>query len=73
MNEKKTPIDPELMAPSRGESVRTLILALLLLTAIIIAVMSCGGGDDLTFPGQVPFTDTPGNTNTPTPVPTTTG
>lgn len=69
MNEN-TPINPEASAPPRSESVRALILALLMLTAILVSVMSCGNGEDLTFPGQIPFTETPGNTSTPTVTPT---
>jgi len=69
MNEN-TPINPEILAPPRSESVRTLILALLVLTAILVSVMSCGNGNDLTFPGQIPFTTTPGNTSTPAPTAT---
>ena len=68
MNEN-APFNPEHAAPSHAESVLTLVIALVLLTAIVVSVMSCGGSD-LTFPGQIPFTDTPGSTQTPTVTPT---
>jgi len=68
MNEH-SPFDPDSLAPPASESVRTLILALLLLAGIVVGVMSCGSGD-LTFPGQIPFTETPNNTVTPIPTAT---
>ena len=44
-------------------------LGLSLLAGIIMSTVSCGT-EDLTFPGQIPFTDTPGPTQTPTVTPT---
>ena len=46
--------------------VPVLLGALLLFAAIVVFVGSCGGSD-LTFPGNVPATETAQNTVTPTP------
>ena len=68
MNE--TPrVDPDRMAPSRAGSLLMLLGGLALLAGILMSTVSCGT-DDLTFPGQIPFTDTPGPTQTPTVTPT---
>jgi hypothetical protein len=68
MNETRC-VNPERTAPSRAASLLMLLFGLLLLAGIGMSTVSCGT-EDLTFPGQIPFTDTPGPTGTPTVTPT---
>ena len=44
----------------------SLLAALLLFAAVLVGVTSCGG-EDLVFPGNLPSTGTPVNTQTPVP------
>jgi hypothetical protein len=50
----------------RRSEILSLLAALLVLLGLAVNTVSCGS-DDLIFPGEIPFTSTPAQTDTPDP------